>query len=105
MPACLDTQVLLGTHVDRILVEEGSAKGVVLRRGGKTLRARKGVVSNASIWDTRKLLPNDLPEDVAAKAGASDRLSGWHHKVQTWSPNRLAHFTRGVEGGHTHAAP
>ena len=42
--------------VEQILIEGGRAVGVRLR-GGEILRARSGVVSNASPWDTLKLLP------------------------------------------------
>jgi hypothetical protein len=34
----------------------GRAAGVNLR-GGHVMRARKAVISNASIWDTMKLIP------------------------------------------------
>ncbi len=49
-------QLWLNAHVEQILVEEHRAVGVRLRQG-KTLRARRAVVSNASIWDTLSLLP------------------------------------------------
>ena len=49
-------KLLLGTHVDRIVVENNRACGLVLRNG-KTLQARQAVVSNASVWDTLNLLP------------------------------------------------
>lgn len=74
--------LLLGAHVDEIIIENGKACGVKLRKKVKTskenngvggeeggegemgykgvdvIRARKAVVSNASIWDTAKLLKN-----------------------------------------------
>lgn len=49
--------VLTNAHVDEIVLESGRATGVRLRNG-KTLRARRAVISNASIWDTLPLLPN-----------------------------------------------
>lgn len=64
-------RLLLRSHVDKIHVENGRAAGVVLRPrtngNGKSssnsgsgqpefIRARKGVISNASVWDTQKLL-------------------------------------------------
>ena len=49
-------ELRLGTHVDRIVVEGTRATGVLLRNG-KTLRANRAVVSNASVWDTLKLVP------------------------------------------------
>lgn len=67
-------RLLLRSHVDQIHVENGRAAGVVLQPrsncngNGKSasssssgsqpefIRARKGVISNASVWDTQKLL-------------------------------------------------
>lgn len=46
----------LRSHVQQILVENGRAAGVQLR-GGRTIRARQAVVSNASSPDTLRLLP------------------------------------------------
>jgi phytoene dehydrogenase-like protein len=37
----------------QIIVEDGRAVGIQLRKGGKRVRARRAVVSNASIWDVR----------------------------------------------------
>ena len=45
-----------GCHVDEILMENGRAEGVRLR-GGEVVRAARGVVSNADVWATVKLLP------------------------------------------------
>lgn len=49
-------KLMLSTHVEQVLVESERAIGVRLR-GGKEIRARKAVVSNTSVWDTLKLLP------------------------------------------------
>ncbi|KAK8944308.1 hypothetical protein KSP39_PZI007547 [Platanthera zijinensis] len=57
----------LNSHVKRILVENGRATGVQLNSGRiylmecfpQIVRARKAVVSNASMWDTLNLLPVD----------------------------------------------
>lgn len=66
-------RLLLRSHVDHIVMEGGRATGVALRRRSpaptpngssssssegplEVIRARKGVVSNASVWDTHKLL-------------------------------------------------
>ncbi|GLC40753.1 hypothetical protein PLESTB_000026100 [Pleodorina starrii] len=56
-------RLMLGSHVERVnLDSRGAATGVSLRGGG-TIKARKAVISNASCWDTLKLLPPDrLPE-------------------------------------------
>lgn len=48
----------LGSHVENIVVENGRAIGVKLRNG-QFIRAKKAVVSNASMWDTLNLLPEE----------------------------------------------
>lgn len=48
----------LKSRVKRILVEKGKAKGVELTNGS-ILRAKKAVISNATVWDTAKLIPKD----------------------------------------------
>jgi phytoene dehydrogenase-like protein len=50
-------RVLLNSHVSEIMIENGRAVGVELRRSNKKIRAKRAVISNASIWDTTKLLP------------------------------------------------
>lgn len=49
-------QLLLNAHVDQVIVAGKRAIGVQLR-GGKTIQAKQAVISNASVWDTLKLLP------------------------------------------------
>lgn len=52
--------------MQRILFEDGRASGVVLR-DGSVIRASKAVISNASAWDTVKLLPKEVvPADYLA---------------------------------------
>ena len=77
-------KVCLNSPVEQILMENGRAVGVTLKKrlslGGpgqglgsglgaglgqgqglgksKTIRAKRGVISNASIWDTTRLLPD-----------------------------------------------
>ena len=46
----------LNAHVDEILVEDGRAVGVRLKNGS-VIKARKAVVSNATPFDTVKLMP------------------------------------------------
>ena len=53
-------QIRLGAHVEEIMVEDGSARGVRVKyRNGKSgvVRAKRAVVSNASGWNTVDLLP------------------------------------------------
>ncbi|GAA0161373.1 hypothetical protein LIER_17703 [Lithospermum erythrorhizon] len=52
-------RISLRSHVENIIVENGRAVGVKLR-SGQIIRARKAVVSNASMWDTLNLLPEDV---------------------------------------------
>ncbi|KAL2608345.1 hypothetical protein R1flu_026918 [Riccia fluitans] len=53
----------LNSHVEQIVVENGRAVAVNLKttrgpsKGRSTIRAKKAVISNASVWDTAKLLP------------------------------------------------
>ena len=49
----------MNAHVEEVLVEGRRATGVRLR-GGSTIRASKSVVSNASLWDTQRLLPGHV---------------------------------------------
>lgn len=49
-------ELQLGAHVEEILVTGDRASGVRLRTG-ETIHARRAVVSNASVWNTLKLLP------------------------------------------------
>lgn len=51
-------KVYVGQHVDHILVENGTAVGVQTKKK-KIIKAKKGVISNASTIDTVKLLPDD----------------------------------------------
>ncbi len=51
-------ELKLNAHVEAILVESGRAAGVRLRSGA-VLKAKRAVISNASVWDTLKLLPED----------------------------------------------
>ncbi|KAK7348502.1 hypothetical protein VNO80_23060 [Phaseolus coccineus] len=62
-------RISLQSHVENIVVENDRAIGVKLR-SGQFLRAKKAVVSNASMWDTLKL----LPKEVVAKS-FSDRIN------------------------------
>ena len=72
-------QLLLGTHVDRVLIESRRATGVV-SSNGDTIRASKAVVSNASIWDTLKLVPDDaLPQTFRQKRQSIPSCASFMH--------------------------
>ena len=61
-------KIQLNAHVAEIEASGGQATGVRLRNGHR-IRAKKAVVSNASLWDTLSLLPADQrPADLKQKA-------------------------------------
>ena len=80
-------RLLLNTHVEEIVIENGRATGVKLRRpSGKFIRARKAVISNASVWDTTKLLTASpgctdavFSAEAAAKKMAIPRTGSFVH--------------------------
>jgi phytoene dehydrogenase-like protein len=57
-------------HVEQVIIEKNRAVGVRLREG-KTLRANVAVVSNASVWDTLKFLPQGSLPQAQVKAQAA----------------------------------
>lgn len=60
-------RLMLNSHVERVLLDgRGRATGVALRGGG-TITARKAVVSNASVWDTTRLLQGSAGEAAVAQ--------------------------------------
>lgn len=76
--------IRLASPVEQILVEGGRAVGVRLaaEAGGQELRVRRGVISNASPWDTLALLPDDAAprrwrERLAATPACASFLH-WH---------------------------
>ncbi|MBT9317255.1 phytoene desaturase family protein [Leptothoe spongobia] len=50
-------ELKLNAHIEEILLDGDRSVGVRLRHG-ETIMASKAVISNASIWDTLKLLPS-----------------------------------------------
>jgi phytoene dehydrogenase-like protein len=72
-------RLMLGAHVEKILVEGKRATGVLLR-GGKEIRARRAVISNASVWDTLKLLPEKtVPAKFREKRQAIPECDSFMH--------------------------
>ncbi|PSF36295.1 carotene isomerase [Aphanothece hegewaldii CCALA 016] len=55
-------KVCLNAHVAEIFIQSGHATGIKLRNG-EIIKAKRAVISNASIWDTLKLLPKDSVSD------------------------------------------
>lgn len=95
-------QISLRSHVENIVVEGGQAVGVKLRSGQvskfwlqmkicislinsatsllQIVRARKAVVSNASMWDTLKLLPEEfVPKSYADRIKSTPQCESFIH--------------------------
>ncbi|NER79065.1 MAG: FAD-dependent oxidoreductase [Leptolyngbya sp. SIO1D8] len=72
-------ELRLGTHVEQILVQQGRAVGVKLRRG-ETLHAPI-VISNATLWDTyaKLLAPEALPTDFRQQALSTPAVHSFMH--------------------------
>ena len=78
---------MLRSHVESVVVEGGRAVGVRLRgrnavgsSGSEVLRARRAVISNASVWDTQRLLPEGtVPAAGRAEALATPRTGSFMH--------------------------
>lgn len=72
-------QLLLNAHVEGVWVENGRAAGVRLR-GDKIVRSRRAVVSNASVWDTLKLLPEEsVPRSFRERRRATPPCESFMH--------------------------
>lgn len=77
-------KLMLGCHVEQILVESGKVVGVRLRSpqplGAEILRAPI-VISNASIWDTytQLLRPDDLPASYRQASLATPAVESFMH--------------------------
>ncbi|GMH06772.1 hypothetical protein Nepgr_008612 [Nepenthes gracilis] len=69
----------LRTHVDRVVIENGRAVGVGLR-SGQFIRAKKAIVSNASMWDTLNLLPKEaIPKSYQDKIMSTSQCESFMH--------------------------
>ncbi|XP_010511355.1 PREDICTED: prolycopene isomerase, chloroplastic [Camelina sativa] len=69
----------LKSHLENIVIENGKAVGVKLKNG-QFIRARKAVVSNASMWDTLKLLPpGALPDSYVKGVNTTPQCESFMH--------------------------
>ncbi|XP_057977878.1 prolycopene isomerase, chloroplastic isoform X2 [Malania oleifera] len=72
-------RISLGSHVENIVVENDRATGVKLR-SGQFVRAKKAVVSNASMWDTLKLLPKEtIPRSYQDRIKSTPQCDSFMH--------------------------
>ncbi|MEA5598592.1 NAD(P)/FAD-dependent oxidoreductase [Rivularia sp. UHCC 0363] len=71
-------KLLLQSHVEKIIVENKRAVGVRLR-GGKEIKANT-VISNASVWDTLKLIPSEsIPQQFIKQRQATPECESFMH--------------------------
>uniref|UniRef100_A0A803KW93 Amine oxidase domain-containing protein n=1 Tax=Chenopodium quinoa TaxID=63459 RepID=A0A803KW93_CHEQI len=72
-------RISLRSHVEKIVVENGRAVGVKLR-SGQFIRAKKAVVSNASMWDTVNLLPEEsVPKTFQERVNSTPQCESFMH--------------------------
>ncbi|KAG0475859.1 hypothetical protein HPP92_012304 [Vanilla planifolia] len=72
-------RLALNSHVKRICVENGVTTGVEIS-SGHVIRAKKAVVSNASMWDILTLLPSDaIPHSYKEKIKATPQCDSFMH--------------------------
>lgn len=79
----------LNAHVDEILVENGRAVGVRLKNG-KVVKAKKAVVSNATPFDTVKMMPQ--------QEGEPKLLTKWRDDMGTLPRHgAISHLFLGID--------
>ncbi|KAL9189944.1 hypothetical protein ACHAXT_009619 [Thalassiosira profunda] len=75
--------VFTKSHVDEICIEDGKAMGVRLRRDpDRTIRSKKGVISNLSIWDLMTsgiVEANQFPEGFVRERKATPACPSFMH--------------------------
>jgi len=81
-------KVMVNSHVERIDTEEGGERvvGVTLKRGGRRIKAKVGVICNAPIWSLRKLLDGDgvkVLDEAAAPATWRSKQEATEHTAAT----------------------
>ena len=80
-------KLVLRSHVEEVLVENGQAVGVRVRdpRGGEAreVKATKAVVSNADMWNTRKLVAegacSSFDDSMASMLRTTPKLASFIH--------------------------
>jgi len=72
-------ELRLNAHVEQVLVEQNRAAGVRLR-DGSVVRSQVAVISNASVWNTLKLLPDGaLPKSFMQQRQATPECDSFMH--------------------------
>ncbi|NJO20039.1 MAG: carotene isomerase, partial [Spirulinaceae cyanobacterium RM2_2_10] len=70
-------EVRCNAHIESVLLESGRAAGLRLR-GGEVVRSRQAIVSNASAWDTVKLIPDPQLQKKFTRPPACDSFLHLH---------------------------
>lgn len=79
----------LNAHVEEIIVEDGRATGVRLKNGN-VIKARKAVVSNATPFNTVKMMPK--------QEGEPPKLTKWRDDISTLPRHgAISHLFLGVD--------
>lgn len=71
-----ESDIFLNSHVESIVVEGGKAVGVQLKRKGVVVKAKRAVISNASIWDSMRLIPPDAVPAEYREASMETPMTG-----------------------------
>ncbi len=72
-------EILYNAHVEKVLVANNRAVGVRLRNGNE-IKASKAVVSNASVWDTLALIPEQaLPQSFIKTRAETPECDSFMH--------------------------
>ena len=73
-------KVLLSTHVEQIMIANARAVGVKLKRSGKVIKAKRAVISNASIWNTLELIKDeDLSSEIRKQKNSTPLTGSFMH--------------------------
>jgi phytoene dehydrogenase-like protein len=81
-------RVHTAVHVEEIILDDNGVATGVRTRGGMILSARKAVVTNATLWDTQKLLPTSAPQ--SAEGGGNGARNGSLGRVPDSFPRDVA---------------
>ena len=102
-PGC---RIVKNAHVHAIdLDSSGKAVGITMKEKGIKIKAKRAVISNASIWDTLNLLPEQLPDGGPTeshnsrnrRAELDERLRRMRaEKIQTPMTGSFVHLHLGI---------
>ena len=89
---------LKSTPVEKILVEDGKASGVVLK-GGEVIKATHAVVNNAPVWALPKMLPDKYATKFLGLFPTEQDTSGLKKRLgETPQTDSFMHLHVGIDG-------